>query len=54
MGRFLAALLAAGLAGYSVDHLPWLDARYYPLVQTKDSTRRRQVATVPRHRFYVG
>ncbi|TPG64439.1 hypothetical protein [Hymenobacter nivis] len=50
---FWATLLAAGLAGCSVGHLPQLDADYYRLVQTNDSTLARRVATVPHHRFYV-
>ncbi len=51
---WLAALLAtAALAGCSVGRVPQLDADYYRLVQTNDSTLLRATAGAPRHRFYV-
>lgn len=55
--HFLTALAAlpttAALVGCSVGRLPQLDADYYQLVQTNDSTLRRAAASTPRRRFYV-
>jgi hypothetical protein len=53
LGRLWLALAASTLAGCTVGHLPQLDAGYYQLVQTNDSTLARAVAGVPRHRLYV-
>ncbi len=55
--RFLPALAgllgAAALSGCAVGRLPQLDADYYQVIQTNDSTLARAVAGVPHHRFYV-